>query len=81
MVLRNAGDLGLIPGWGTKIPHAVGQLILIFELQYSLFIPFQVCRKAVPVFVCVITTVISITALLNYTRLSANMAHCTFFTR
>ena len=19
----NAGDLGLIPGWGTKIPHAV----------------------------------------------------------
>ena len=22
----NAGDAGLIPGWGTKIPHAVGQL-------------------------------------------------------
>ena len=22
----NAGDVGLIPGWGTKIPHAVGQL-------------------------------------------------------
>jgi len=21
-----AGDLGLIPGWGTKIPHAMGQL-------------------------------------------------------
>ena len=21
----NAGDAGLIPGWGTKIPHAVGQ--------------------------------------------------------
>ena len=22
----NAGDVGLIPDWGTKIPHAVGQL-------------------------------------------------------
>ena len=22
----NAGDVGLIPGQGTKIPHAVGQL-------------------------------------------------------
>ena len=22
----NAGDIGSIPGWGTKIPHAVGQL-------------------------------------------------------
>ena len=22
----NAGDTGLIPGWGTKIPHARGQL-------------------------------------------------------
>ena len=22
----NAGDAGLIPGWGTKIPHAMGQL-------------------------------------------------------
>ena len=21
----NAGDMGLIPDWGTKIPHAVGQ--------------------------------------------------------
>ena len=21
----NAGDMGLIPGWGTKIPHALGQ--------------------------------------------------------
>ena len=24
----NAGDTGSIPGWGTKIPHAVGQLSL-----------------------------------------------------
>ena len=24
----NAGDSGLIPGWGTKIPHAVGKLSL-----------------------------------------------------
>ena len=23
---HNAGDAGLIPGWGTKIPHALGQL-------------------------------------------------------
>ena len=22
----NAGDLGLIPSWGTEIPHATGQL-------------------------------------------------------
>ena len=22
----SAGDMGWIPGWGTKIPHAVGQL-------------------------------------------------------
>ena len=22
----NAGDAGSIPGWGTKIPHAAGQL-------------------------------------------------------
>ena len=24
----NSGDLGWIPGWGTTIPHAVGQLSL-----------------------------------------------------
>ena len=24
----NAEDVGLIPGWGTKIPHAAGQLSL-----------------------------------------------------
>ena len=24
----HAGDSGLIPGWGTKIPHATGQLSL-----------------------------------------------------
>ena len=24
----NAGDAGSIPGWGTKIPYAVGQLSL-----------------------------------------------------
>ena len=23
---RNAGYMGLIPSWGTKIPHALGQL-------------------------------------------------------
>ena len=26
--LFNAGDMGLIPGWGTKIPHAAGPLSL-----------------------------------------------------
>ena len=25
-LLSNAGDAGSIPGWGTKIPHAAGQL-------------------------------------------------------
>ena len=24
----NAGDVGSIPGWGTKIPYATGQLSL-----------------------------------------------------
>ena len=24
----NAGDMGSIPGWGIKIPHAAGQLSL-----------------------------------------------------
>ena len=24
--LSNAGDVGSVSGWGTKIPHAVGQL-------------------------------------------------------
>ena len=24
----NAGDAGSVPGWGTKIPHATGQLSL-----------------------------------------------------
>ena len=33
MVLPNAGDVGSIPGWETKIPHAMGQPILIFELK------------------------------------------------
>ena len=24
----NAGDMGLVLGWGTRIPHAMGQLTL-----------------------------------------------------
>ena len=24
--LSNAGDMGLIPGWGTKVPCVMGQL-------------------------------------------------------
>ena len=27
-LLSNAGDMGSISGWGTKIPHALGQLSL-----------------------------------------------------
>ena len=36
-LLFNAGDESLIPGWGTKIPHATGQLC-----------PCATTREAVP---------------------------------
>ena len=29
----NAGGAGLIPGWGTKIPHAMGQLARAPQLR------------------------------------------------
>ena len=29
----NAGNVGLIPGWGTKIPYAKGQLSYKLQLQ------------------------------------------------
>ena len=29
----NAGDEGSVPGWGTKIPHAVGQLARMPQLE------------------------------------------------
>ena len=29
--LRNAGNAGLIPGQGTKIPHTVEQLLSLHE--------------------------------------------------
>ena len=32
----NAGDTGLIPGWGTKIPHATEQLSLCATNQCSI---------------------------------------------
>ena len=32
----NAGDTGLIPGWGTKIPHARGQSSLCAATTESL---------------------------------------------
>ena len=35
----NAGDAGSIPGWGTKIPHAMGQLSLCASTREP------VCRK------------------------------------
>ena len=33
----NAGDVGLIPGPGTKIPHATGQLSLLTTTRESLY--------------------------------------------
>ena len=30
---RNAGDAGLIPGWGTKISHAAEQLTQVPQLS------------------------------------------------
>ena len=30
-----AGDVGLIPGWGTKIPQAIGQLSLCTAILYA----------------------------------------------
>ena len=29
----NAGDAGLIPGWGTKIPHATGLMPQLWSLR------------------------------------------------
>ena len=29
----NAGDAGLIPGWGTKIPHAARQEIMVVWIK------------------------------------------------
>ena len=33
----DAGDSGLILGWGTKIPHAVGQLSLCASMEGSTY--------------------------------------------
>ena len=33
----DAGDSGLIPGWGTKIPRAVGQLSLCASMEGSTY--------------------------------------------
>ena len=30
----NAGDMGSIPGWETKIPHAMGQLRQLAKQSY-----------------------------------------------
>ena len=32
-MLSSAGDTGLIPGWGTKIPYATGQLSLCAAMK------------------------------------------------
>ena len=37
----NAGDMGLIPGQGTKIPHAAEQLSLSATPRESVFHPGQ----------------------------------------
>ena len=31
----HAGDIGSIPGWGTKIPHSAGQLSLCAIMERS----------------------------------------------
>ena len=37
-LLSNAGDMpGLIPGWGIKIPHAVGQLSLSVATREAMY--------------------------------------------
>lgn len=33
VVMTNTGDTGLIPSGGTKIPHALGQLILCMAMK------------------------------------------------
>ena len=48
----NAGDVGLIPGWGTKIPHALGQLILCMAMKIQ---GSQKRMGLVCVYVCMFT--------------------------
>ena len=38
----NAGDIGLIPGQGTKIPHAMGQLRLCATARESLITAMEI---------------------------------------
>ena len=33
----DAGDIGLTPGPGTRIPHAVGQLLSLYTLEPVLY--------------------------------------------
>ena len=38
-----AGDVGLIPGWGTKIPHAMEQLNSCVEITETVCYDYRVC--------------------------------------
>ena len=39
--LHNAGDVSLIPGQGTKIPHTVGQLSLHATTRERTHVPLE----------------------------------------
>ena len=42
----NAGDAGLIPGWGTKISHAEGQLTEAQALQEKILYDATKTRRS-----------------------------------
>ena len=44
----NAGESGLIPGWGTKIPHALGQLSRRVTTKEPVYCNTQDQRSCVP---------------------------------
>ena len=43
----DAGDIGLTPGPGTRIPHAVGQLLSLYTLEPVLYNKWSHCDKPV----------------------------------
>ena len=43
----NAGDIGLTPGPGTRIPHAVGQLLSLYTLEPTPYNKRSHCDKPV----------------------------------
>ena len=45
--VADAGDMGLTPGPGTRIPHAVGQLLSLHILEPMLYNKRNPCDKPV----------------------------------